>query len=221
MESTINEQLKRLKSAWHSASLVLWALVVVAFISQKFKDTQYTFLAVVVIFTIIPFISGILKKSTNWLQDTIVGIGARAVYAPKIGVLGLDFRVIIHTTFQIILILFLLTLLVQQFNPDLIDKHININYFLIAVLVFGILTILTKKKRYSLERVNEFVDEAEKPTFNFYLFVIFMGAVGTFLIWYKLKTMDIGYAAYLISGLGGILIIYLSILGLDEDTNDN
>jgi len=36
-----------------------------------------------------------------------------------------------------------------------------------------------------------------------------MWALGAFLIWHTLKTMDVGYVAYLISGLGGVLIICL------------
>ncbi|ODS40516.1 MAG: hypothetical protein A7315_08245 [Candidatus Altiarchaeales archaeon WOR_SM1_79] len=205
------ERLRKAGDIWHTASLVLWVLFIVVLISQKFKDVQYTFLAAVIIFSLIPCIPQILRNIIhlpNMLKSGKRKPGIKPLRSQ------INFRSIIRETFQMLLVLFLLALLAQQFNPDLIDRYMNISYFLVAVIVSGVLTILTQKEESCSEEVKE------KPTLTYYLFVIFMGILGAFLIWYKLRTMDISYVPYLISGLGGVLIILLSIL-VSFHMNDN
>jgi len=189
--------LKNLIGIWYGISLVLWAFLILVFASETLlKDLQDTLLTLIIIFTIIPIIILILVKF---------------IFAPAPAEKPFEIKKIICTAFQILLIIFLLILLIQQFDPLLIDMNISVNYFLIIILILGVATILTKK-----EEDEEIYNELEEPTTTYYLFVIFMGISGAFLIWYKLKTMNIGYVTYLISGLGGILIIFLSISTWEE-----
>lgn len=107
--------------------------------------------------------------------------------------------------FQILLILFLLTLLVQQFYPDFVNSKININWFMIVVIVFGALSIIfpvTHKKE-------------DKPATKKDLFlVISLGILGAIIIFLKLR--NLGWISYVISALGGLIIILLSWMILTE-----
>jgi len=108
--------------------------------------------------------------------------------------------------FQYILILFLLTLLIREFYPDYVNHYININYFVIIVIIFGVITISTIEEK---PRKKQPVIKKD------YFLAIFMGILGTVIIFLRLK--EIGWIAYLISILGGFLITFLSILFLKED----
>ena len=216
------EALKNLKSFWYTASLVLWVIMTAVFISQKFKDIQDIFLAIVILFTVIPIVITTLVKFireyapayTQQQEEEEPGAILPEYKEYEESIFN-SIKQILNTSFQMLLIIFLLILLVQQFYPALIEEYINTNQFLIIILILGVFTILTKKE--DDERYIESEEFDEEPTITYYLFVIFMGILGAFLIWYKLKTMNIGYVTYLISGLGGILIIFLSTSIWDEE----
>ena len=112
----------------------------------------------------------------------------------------------INSTFQILLTIFLLLLLFQEFFS--IPKWININYFLIIVIIFGVITVITN---------NETETEKVQPaiiTKKDYVLIAISGIVGAIIVWYKIR--DIGWVSYLIGCMSGLLIITLSILMIEE-----
>ena len=113
---------------------------------------------------------------------------------------------IITNTFQYLLIIYLLFLLIDQYKPI---KFINLNYFLILVIILGVLTVLV----YKPEKIKK-----QKPTKKDYYFIFILGIIGTILIYLKIK--ELGWLAYLISIMGGILIIVLSHLFLKEKNEE-
>jgi len=110
-------------------------------------------------------------------------------------------------TFQILLLLFLITLLIQQFYPIEVESRININWFMFAVIIIGAISILFPSKP---EEKREF----KKPTWKDLTLIIGMGILGAIIILLKLK--ELGWIGYLISILGGFIIILLSWLLINE-----
>jgi hypothetical protein len=113
----------------------------------------------------------------------------------------------VRATFQVLLVVFLLTLLVRELYPG-VTGWVNTNYFLILVIIFGIATVLT----------NDEDQDAREPTIitkRDYLFIGAASIAGTVIVWYKIQ--DIGKLAYLIAILSGALIFLLSILVLDDN----
>ena len=120
-------------------------------------------------------------------------------------------KYIFSYVFQALLFLFLLTLLVREFYPELINSKININWFMIIVIVFGALSILFP--------VNQQVPEKKQTTWKEHLLVIILGIAGAFIIFLKLKAL--GWLSYVISILGGMIIILLSWLLLNEEEENS
>ena len=91
-------------------------------------------------------------------------------------------------------------------NPfiKLLLKTINPTKVII-VIAFGIITVLTYKP----------VKKEEIVTKNDYYLIFFLGVLGAILIYMKIK--DLGYLAYLISIIAGILIVLLSKLVIEEN----
>ena len=77
---------------------------------------------------------------------------------------------------------------------------------MIIVIILGVITILTTEEKKI---------KKQPVTKKDYLLAVFMGILGTGIIYLKLK--ELGWIAYLISLLGGFLITFLSILFLKED----
>lgn len=117
----------------------------------------------------------------------------------------------VNITFQILLVVFLLTILIQELEPTMAN-WINMNYFLILVIIFGVVTVLTNKEN-NTQRI-----EQSTITKSDYLFIAIAGVVGTIIIWYKIQ--NIGNISYLVAFLSGILIVLLSILVITEDENE-
>jgi hypothetical protein len=113
----------------------------------------------------------------------------------------------VRATFQVLLITFLLTLLIRELYPG-VTMWVNINYFLILVLIFGIAAVLTNDE-------DQHVHEPVTITKRDYIFIGAASIAGTAIVWYKIQ--DIGKLAYLIAILSGALIFLLSILVLDDD----
>lgn len=113
----------------------------------------------------------------------------------------------IQQLFVILLVTYLLLLLIEAFFTDSVSRYLNLNYWLIAVIVAGVITVLSRKESEKLK---------EKPLTreNIVAFVC-IGIIGAALIWYK--TREIGWLAYLISLAGGILMVLLSMLIWQKD----
>lgn len=115
-------------------------------------------------------------------------------------------KYIFSYVFQALLFIFLITLLLQQFYPESIKSYININWFMIIVIIFGALTILFPPK---------LAIKKEKPiTIKDYVFIIILGILGGIIIFLKIN--NLGWIGYVISILGGLIIILLSWLILTE-----
>jgi hypothetical protein len=118
-----------------------------------------------------------------------------------------NLKYIVGYVFQALLILFLITILAQQFYPDFVKSIFNINWFMIIVIVFGALSILFPHQQSQ---------EIKKPiSWKDITFILSLGIIGGIIIFLKLKS--IGWIGYVISILGGLIIILLSWLVLTED----
>ena len=114
-----------------------------------------------------------------------------------------DLKTSFNHVFQILLIGYLLLLLVNEFKKI---TFINLNYLMIAVIIFGIATILFPI---------EIKKQQTKTTKKDIAFIIILGIIGSILIY--LKTKELGWISYLISIIAGILIILLSKLVLEDE----
>lgn len=119
---------------------------------------------------------------------------------------------IITTTFQMLLTIFLVTLLIHEFKPLWVEHYISLNNFLIVIIILGILAVLVEPEEPQPAK------EAESITRKDYIVISLSGIIGSIIVWYKIK--DIGWVAYLIAAMSGVLIITLSILMIEESGND-
>ena len=119
-------------------------------------------------------------------------------------------RQILNISFQIILFLFLITLLLQQFYAFEVNSRINVNWFMFAVIIIGALSILFPPKEQKRKE--------EQVTWKDKVLIIFLGILGGVIIFLKLN--NLGWIGYVISVLGGLIIILLSWLVLTEKEED-
>lgn len=114
-------------------------------------------------------------------------------------------RPIFSYVFQTLLVLFLVTLLLREFYPEFINTRISVNWFMFVVILFGVLSILIPVKERRLEK--GFVKK------DWYL-IFGLGVLGMVLLMLKLGSL--GWIGYVISVLGGAIIVLLSWLVLTE-----
>ena len=106
--------------------------------------------------------------------------------------------------FLIILFIYLLLLIVNQFWCEIFKEYLNINAIFILLLISGALflfPIIKERKKFGENRKIERED--------IFLFFI-MGIICSFLVWIKIK--DFGIISYIISGIAGLITIVLPIL---------
>lgn len=118
------------------------------------------------------------------------------------------FRQIFSYVFQTLLFLFLIALLIKEFYPDFVNSRININWFMLAVIIFGALSILFPPKHKKQE------EQEKEVTWKDKVMIIALGILGAIIIFLKLR--NLGWIGYVIAGLGGLIIILLSWLILTE-----
>ena len=112
---------------------------------------------------------------------------------------------LISHTFQTMLVVYLILLLIEQIGPGFVTAYLNLNYLLILVIIVGILDVFSE--HIPLPQ--------NKPTKKDYVFISLLGIAGFAII--KFKTVQLGWLSWLISIIAGILIILLSMLVLEED----
>ncbi len=113
--------------------------------------------------------------------------------------------------FQVLLFAFLVILLIREFNRALVDSLINVNWFMVVVIIFGALSIF-----FPIEKKEENKEATKKDL----LLIIGLGILGAIIIFLKLRVL--GWIGYLIAGLGGLIIVLLSWLLLTEkDTHSD
>jgi hypothetical protein len=115
----------------------------------------------------------------------------------------------IRQLFITLLVTYLLLLLIETIFPVSVSRYLNLNYWLIAVIVTGIVTIFTRPETHPEKKEDKHLDMG-----NIIMFVC-TGIIGGALIWYK--TREIGWLSYLVSLVGGALIYLLAILIRQKD----
>lgn len=119
-----------------------------------------------------------------------------------------NFASLINHFFQVILATYLILLLTEQLWKGSVSLYMNLNYFLIVVIIAGILDVFSEHP----------IIEKRKTDLKDYLFVIALGILGFVII--KFKTDSLGILSWIISVIAGILIILISLLVLDEDEEE-
>ena len=112
---------------------------------------------------------------------------------------------LLNHTFQILLVTYLLLLLIEQIWSGIVSTYLNLNYFLVIVIISGILDVFSEHS----------APIPKMPNWKDYSFTILLGILGFAII--KYKTYELGWLSWMISAIAGILIILLSILVLNED----
>lgn len=116
-----------------------------------------------------------------------------------------NIKQIINQSFTVLLVVFLLVILIEEIFPNTIQRYINSNYLLVVVIALGIPSVL-----WSEEKPNK----KQPITRKDYLLMTFFGLAGFGILFYKLRTFPMGIV---ISLVGGVLIILLSCLVLNEE----
>jgi len=119
---------------------------------------------------------------------------------------------ILNAVFQVLLAAFLSTLLLNEFYPKVVSQWVDLTYFMIIVMIFGAASIWAAPKTAELK-------QREKAGFKDYVLAVAAGIIGAVIIWFKIN--GIGWLAYLVSGTGGLLIILMSILLLEDENDEN
>ncbi len=115
---------------------------------------------------------------------------------------------IINHSFQTMLVLYLVLLLLEQIKTGFVSNYLNLNYLLVIVIILGILDVFSE---------HNFI--VKKPNKFDYGFIVALGILGFGII--KYKTIELGFLSWIISIIAGILIILLSFLILSEDEKES
>src|SRR3989344_319007 len=112
---------------------------------------------------------------------------------------------LVNHIFQTLLVTYLILLLIEQIWAGVVSVYLNLNYLLVAVIIAGILDVLSEQP----ERKKEIVKKMD------YVFILILGILGFIII--KYKTATLGWLSWLISIIAGTLIVLLSLLVLEEE----
>jgi len=138
-----------------------------------------------------------------------------------------EFQKSVGSIFSYSLIFYLILLLIGEFqDAEFVQKTLllegspikwflkgRMNWLLGFVIFTGIISVLTGKPE--IQKAAK-----EKIKLKDYLFILGLGILGALLIFYKTK--ELGWIAYVISIISGLLIILLSIIILkEEDENES
>ncbi|MFW5746868.1 MAG: hypothetical protein ACOCWQ_04960 [Nanoarchaeota archaeon] len=119
-----------------------------------------------------------------------------------------QYREWVSTIFSILLVIYLGFLLIEEFRPTTISSLLDMRHLLAAVVSGGILSaVLTPDRRPSV------------TTRYDYLLLVLLALAAGILIY--VKTVILGWVAYLIAPLAVILVGALGALILNEDTENN
>jgi predicted tellurium resistance membrane protein TerC len=93
-----------------------------------------------------------------------------------------------------------------------VSSYLNLNHLLVAVIIIGIAAVLTASKKVK-------GSQAKKLTLKYLVMIICAGVGGAVIVWYKIH--EIGWLAYVVSVVSGVLIVFLSILIWQEDKDED
>ena len=105
----------------------------------------------------------------------------------------------LNYTFQIFLIMFLLFLIINEFYKL---SFINPTYFLILVIVLGVLSIIFPYEQEEVARASP-------------ILIFIIGIAGAVVIF--IKTRELGWLSYIIAAVAFVMIILLSQIVYEED----
>lgn len=105
--------------------------------------------------------------------------------------------------FPMLLVVYLAPLLVEVVFKGRVSSYLNLNYLLIAVIVVGIIAILTSTPETQRVRQRHLTRRGIR-------IIIGAGILGATIVWYETK--EIGWLSYIISVICGVLIALLSML---------
>jgi len=108
------------------------------------------------------------------------------------------------TIFSIIIIIYLLLLIINQFWDRFIKEYININSVFILLLISGTFFLFP-----IIKEEEEFKEKRKLEREDIFLFLI-MGIICAVLVWIKIK--NFGIISYIISIISGLLTLVLPIL---------
>jgi len=111
---------------------------------------------------------------------------------------------IVSYLFQTLLATYLIFLLLEQILGGLASVYMNLNYFLVIVIVLGVLDVFSEVKVKEKERVKK----------RDYVFVSVLGIIGLIVIRYK--TLELGWLSWAISVIAGVLVVFLGLLVLED-----
>jgi hypothetical protein len=111
---------------------------------------------------------------------------------------------ILTNIFQSLLVTYLLLLLIEEIIPGFVSNYLNLNYLLIIVIGLGIAEVFYGKQ------------QKPKPTTKKDIYLTYtLGLLGFVIL--KYKTADLQVLSWIISIIGGILIILLGLLILEDE----
>ncbi|GAG99025.1 unnamed protein product, partial [marine sediment metagenome] len=119
-----------------------------------------------------------------------------------------------HGVFPMLLVVYLALLLVEAVFKGSASSYLNLNYLLIAIIVVGIIAIVTSSREAAKTKEGRLTKKG--------IFIIIgAGVLGAVIVWYKTK--EIGWLSYVISVVSGVLIVLLSMLvwgGAEEEADE-
>ena len=108
---------------------------------------------------------------------------------------------LVQQLFVTLLVTYLLLLLVETIWEKSVSAYLNLNYWLIVLIVVGVVAVLTGPERR---------EEGRRLGRRDIAIVICAGLTGAAIVWDKTK--EIGWLSYVISVISGGLIVLLFML---------
>src|SRR3990167_10960737 len=113
---------------------------------------------------------------------------------------------VISEIFKVSLIAYLSFYLIDSFANGFVTNFFNLNILLYTAIITGVLTAWIRDDNDD-KKISKVGHEKQKPGIKENIFIIFLGIAAGLLIYYKIK--DIGWIAFVISPLAGIIIILI------------
>jgi hypothetical protein len=109
---------------------------------------------------------------------------------------------LIQVLFPVFLLTYMVLILVETLFRGSVSSYLDLNYVLMIVTILGIASIITAPASSHNQKLEQLNNKNK-------LLIACAGIGSAAIIWYK--TQQIGTIAYLISILGGGLVVFLSI----------
>ncbi|MFH1366689.1 MAG: hypothetical protein ABIH38_01725 [Patescibacteria group bacterium] len=123
-------------------------------------------------------------------------------------------RQIVSLAFEVSLVSYLFFYLVETLSASFISRFYSLNYHLILVIIFGVLTVI-----FTSDKGEEIAQLKTKPKIRDYAFIIILALISAGIIWFKTK--ELGRLSLAIAALSGLIIFSLSLLLMFDKDEDN